>query len=698
MEFLLEINTEEMPPDHVSGALEQLKTELEAELVAANVVGKNNRCGTLSTYGTCRRLVIKGNLVAAQRDREEVILGPPKSIAFDENDNPRPPALGFARSQGVSVAELGVFSNQKGEYLGLKKVQQGRPVLAILKEVLPLIIGRLTFPKMMKWGENSFRFSRPIKNILCLLEGKLLPFSFENIPSTAYTFGHMLYAPQKIWPDSFKAYRESLKAQKVILSFAERKARIDKSLKKKLENFEAAYYPDDKLLNKLSMDVEYPYVFIGSFPDKYLRLPIDIISTAMREGQNLFSVIKGRKQLPLFAGVSDGCNDTKGLVKKGNERVLKARLEDARFFWEHDLKTPLKERTGALNRIVFQEELGSYAAKTDRIKKIAAYLTGKLDAADQKRFFAQAAELCKVDLMTDMVREFPSLQGKAGGLYARKEGYPAAVWKAVYEHYMPVNMEDSVPASLGGAVLAIADKMDSIVGVLGSGIEVSGAKDPFGLRRSAMGVCSIIIQKNLHFSFPRLLDKVLKVYGDKLALSAVEVKQYCLDFFKGRLEYIFKLADYRYDMINAVLEPGIESILFAHHKLKALNSLKDSTQFEQLILIAKRVNNILRDQPKYKLNPELLTEKEERELHTTYSIIDSNVRPLIARGEFSKAQRILLRIRSSVNSFFDNVLVMEKNKKTRNNRLALLQELSKLFSRIADYSQIVIAGKKEFEG
>jgi glycyl-tRNA synthetase beta chain len=372
--------------------------------------------------------------------------------------------------------------------------------------------------------------------------------------------------------------------------------------------------------------------------------------------------------------------------------VLKARLEDAKFFWEQDVKSSLKEKSKRLDQIIFQERLGSYQDKTDRLKKIAEYLANKLELQKEKNAATGAAELCKVDLMTEMVREFPSLQGKMGGLYAKEEGYEATIWKAIYEQYQPGSLDDLSPSSFTGAILSIADKLDTILGAIGVGIDVSGSKDPFGIRRNAQGVCKIILEKKLSLSFPRLLDKVINTMKERFVRDKKDVKSYVMDFFQSRLHHIYENQGYRYDLVKAALAPGIENIYHSYLRLKALDSLKDSPQFEPMIIIAKRVNNILRDQSKHKVNEELLLEKQERELHTTFSIIRDNILPLIAIGDFAKAQRMVFRMRSPINDFFDHVLVMTEDQRLRRNRLALLQEISRLFGRIADYSSVVIEG------
>jgi len=692
MEFLLEIMTEEMPPMHVKGALVQLKDRLAEGLIANKVVDRKGSYGRIRIYGTCRRLILLGNFVDKQQDKQEKIVGPPKFVAFSGDGTATPAAIGFAKSQGVIVGDLEVIKTGKGDYIGINKIEEGKPTGDIIEEILPNIIVSLSFPKMMRWGDSSFRFSRPIKNILCLFDQNPLHFSIDSIATKNYTFGHKIYNPNKLLVQTFTDFRAELKRNGVFIDPAERRKQILKQADRKLAELDARLHPDEQLLEKLTYDVEHPHVFLGCFPHEYLKLPLEVLSTAMREGQRLFSVLKGKKQLPYFLGVADAYKDSKSLISKGNERVLKARMEDAKFFWVQDIKSSLKEKSKKLSQVIFQERLGSYQDKIDRLKKIAAYISDRLELQDEKNAVTGAAELCKADLLTEMVREFPSLQGKMGGLYAKEEGYAASVWRAIYEHYQPISLDDSSPSSLTGAILALADKLDTIVGTMGIGTEVTGSKDPFGIRRNAQSVCKIILDKKFSFSFSRLLDKVISTMKDKLVIEKKEIKSYVLDFFESRLHYIFENQGYRYDLVKASLAPGIDNVYHSYLRLKALDSLKESPQFEPMIKIAKRVNNILRDQPRYKVNEELLMEKQERELHTTFSIIRDNILPLIAIGDFAKAQRMIFRMKSSINDFFDHVLVMAEDKKLRRNRLALLQEISQLFRMIADYSLVVIEG------
>jgi len=689
MEFLLEVNTEELPSSHLKIALEEMREGFEHELGSANIA-----VSELRVLGTCRRLIVTGDFAPEQPDREEIITGPPKAAAFAEDGSPTQAALGFAKAQGVDVSNLEVIKTSRGEYIGLKKIEKGKETSKILARVIPQIISSFSFPKMMRWGEGTFKFSRPIRNILCLFGGETLSFSVEGITSKDWTIGHKIHSPQPVNIKSFKEYKEALKERKVIVEPEERKRIILSQAELRLAPLKAQLHPDPELLERLASDVEFPHVFLGSFPEAFLSLPLEVLSTALREGQKLFSVVKGKKQLPNFLGVADNPGDPRSFIQKGNERVLKARLEDARFFWATDLKVSLKQKASGLKQVLFQEKLGSYEDKSQRLKKIATYLCEKVDAKKICQQLIQAAELCKADLLTEMVREFPSLQGKIGGLYAKEEGQPALVAQAIYEHYQPLSLEDESPSTLGGALLSLADKLDSFVGVVGIGFQTTGSSDPFGLRRNAQGVCKIILDKKLSLSFLRLLDKVILIYGEKFKKPKEEILAYCQEFFIGRLQYIFEKQGYRYDLINAALGAGVDNIYHSYLRLKALDGLKSSPQFEPLILIAKRVNNIISGQPASTINPSLFQEKEERELYSTFAIINKNIRPLIVKGDFSQAQKIIFRIQSTLNNFFDHILVMAKETRLRKNRLALLQAISKILIQIADYSQIVVEGEK----
>ena len=689
MEFLLELLTEELPASHIRSALDQLEAGFGRELADARI-----EVSSLRTLATPRRLIVTGDLAAGQEDREVVVTGPPLAIAKGADGSLTPAGKGFARSQGVDESLLETVLTPKGEYLGFKRKSKGTPTAVILGTAVPRVLGSLTFPKMMRWAESPFRFSRPIHGLLCVFGGAPVDTAFEGFQATGETVGHRIASPGPVQAASFAEYQAGLEKGFVVVDPEIRKKMILAQIETALAPLKAKVHPDPELLDDLTLNVEHPLVVFGSFPETFLSLPMEVLATAMREGQHLFSVVRDKKQLPHFLGVADAAEDAKGLIRRGNERVLRARLEDARFFWDQDRKVLLRERAAGLKNVLFQEKLGSYEDKTQRLKKIVSYLCDKVGAAEVKAEAVEAAGLCKADLLTEMVKEFSGLQGRMGGLYAKQEGLPATVHQAIYEHYQPGSLEDASPASLAGALLSLADKMDSIVGVLGVGIQVSGSSDPFGLRRNAHGVAKIILDKKLRFSFPLLLDRVLAVYGDRLTLERAAVKAACLDFFAGRLRFILEKQGFRYDLVGAALGPGIDQVYDVLPRVEALDALKASPQFEPFILMAKRINNILKGLPGAKVNPDLFIEKEERDLYSTFAIIRDNAQPMIARGDYARAQGIIFKIQPVLNTFFDKVLVMAEDKKVRQNRLGLLQSISKMLLGIADYSQVVVEGDK----
>jgi glycyl-tRNA synthetase beta chain len=689
MEFLLELLTEELPASHIRSALDQLDAAFRKELADARI-----EVHSLRTLATPRRLVVAAGLAGGQEDREEVVTGPPLAIAKAPDGSLSPAGKGFARSQAVDESLLEAIRTPKGEYLGFKRKAKGTPTSEVLAAAVPRILGSLTFPKMMRWAASPFRFSRPFHGLLCVFDGRPVETSFEGFRATDTTVGHRIAAPGPLRAVDLASYEAALAQSSVVVDPEARKKMILDQIEAALAPLKAKVYPDPGLLDDLTLNVEHPLVVFGSFAEDFLSLPLEVLATAMREGQKLFSVVKDKKQLPCFLGVADAAEDAKGLIRRGNERVLRARLEDARFFWDQDRKVPLSDRAAGLANVLFQERLGSYEDKTQRLKKIVAYLCDKTEASEVKAEAVEAAGLCKADLLTEMVKEFSGLQGRMGGLYARQDGAPAAVHQAIYEHYQPASLEDASPTSLTGALLSIADKMDSIVGGLGVGLQVSGSSDPFGLRRNAHGVCKVVLDRKLRFSFPLLIDRVLAIYGDKLTLERPAVKAACLDFFSGRLRFILEKKGFRYDLVSAALGPGLDRIADVLARVEALAALESSPQFEPFILMAKRINNILKGLPPAKVNADLFVEKEERDLHSTLSIVRDNVEPMIARGDYLRAQGIVFRLQPVLNTFFDKVMVMAEEKRVRQNRLGLLQSINRLLLQIADYSLVVVEGDR----
>ncbi len=688
MEFLLEIMTEELPSSHVKSALAQLEEKFSEEMRNSGL-----ETSELRAIGTCRRLVLVADLGERQPDQEEIVTGPPRTAGLAPDGSFTQAALGFARSQGISVDNLQVLTTARGEYLGFKRLKKGKSTPEILEEKLPALIAALSFPKTMRWSDKSFRFSRPIKGLLCLFGGQIVRVSLEGLVASSQTYGHFIHRPQELSVHSYQEYYQALKDNLVLVDPAERKEKILDGFQKKLSSLKAQVYPDDRLLERLLWNIECPLVIMGSFPESYLSLPLEVLSTAMREGQQLFSVVRGKKQLPYFLGIADAPADPKGYILAGNERVLKARLEDARFFWENDLKVSLAERADQLSAVIFQEKLGSYADKVARVEELVSYIADRLNLRNIKKDLLEAARLSKADLLTEMVREFPELQGKIGGIYAQRQGWSETASRAIYEHYLPVSWEDPIPDSTGGAILSLADKLDTIVGIIGTGYAISGSSDPYGLRRNALGVVRIILDKKFHLSLYRLVDKSISLLQKKLTLPAEQVKTACLELMAGRVRFIFEKRGYSYDLITAALAPGLDYLDFTEARIKALNSLKSSKNFEQFILMVKRVKNILKEAPKSRLDPARLSEKEEKELYSALNIIKKNAEEMMVRGDFAGAQKIIFRLQAPLNNFFDRVLVMAEDKKIRNNRLALLSQVQSLIDQLADYSQIVVTSE-----
>ena len=689
MEFLLEIRVEEMPLAHVQTALGEMRARLIAVLASHKIA-----LAGLKTLSTTRRLVFVGDFAPGQPDREEVTTGPSKAAAYAPDGSPTPAAQGFARSKGVSLADLEVVQTGKGDYVAVRKTVRGKSTAEVLSRALPDIITAPSFPKMMRWGSGTVRFSRPIRGLLCLFGGGVVPFSLDDLTAGETTAGHALHAPETVRVRSFDEYQAALRERFVLIDPEERRSSTRAQISALLAPIGAELYPYEPLLDKLVNDLERPFAFLGHFPEAYLNLPIEVLSTAMREGQKLFTVVRAGRQLPVFVGLADAVGDPKSYIRLGNERVLKARLEDARFFWEQDLKVPLLRHAAKLKNVLFQEKLGTYADKTGRLEKLVKYLGEKAGLGRGTKDLVAAAALCKADLVTDMVREFPALQGKVGGLYARQAGSSEATARAVYEHYLPQSVDDRSPASLEGALLSLADKIDSIVGVVGVGIQTTGSSDPFGLRRNAQGVCKIILEKKLSLSFGRLVDKVLAGYGDRLKMPKGEMVAYLREFFAGRLRTLFEREGFRYDLINAALGAGTDDFFHSYLRVKALDALRSSPRFEPMVLMAKRVTNILGDTPAAAVDSGAFVEKAERDLYTTFVLVRDNALPLAAKGDFDQAQRILFRLEPSLNLFFEKVLVMAKETKLRRNRLALLHAIRKALARVADYSEVVVEGEK----
>ncbi len=651
--FLLEIGCEEIPDWMIVSALEDLQTQFTKLFIEQKLEGSVSWIDA-----TPRRLVLRAdNLIERQADSEEIAMGPPKSAGAGA-------AGGFAKKMGVTVADLNTVSTPKGEYFCYTRKVAGRDTAAILAESIPAIVQKVYFPKTMYWtGKGGPRFIRPIRWIVALFGNAVVPFEIAGVPSGNVTQGHRRLGAASI-PVTIDNYIEELRKNAVIVKAEERRQRILDGIANLGVNVKA----DAKLLETLTYITELPTPILGGFDPQYLTLPSEVLVTVMRHHQKYFSCEDANGNLaPNFVAVMNSSGDPDGLVRLGNERVLRARFNDARFFYGVDQQKTLVDRVPDLGKVTFQAKLGSYLEKANRIVALVKELNGGAHAE-------RAALLCKVDLTTEMVKEFTDLQGIVGGLYAKVQGEPEPVWRAVYEHYKPLSMEDSVPSTQEGLTVALADKLDTLRGCFAIGLVPTGSKDPFALRRAAQGVVKILVEGKQRLPLSKLV-------GDNAAL---------LDFMLDRIRYYFReVRGFKYDEVNAVLASRYDDLVDVEARLTALQAVRPTENFEPLAASFKRIQNILK-QADYKagaaLDASLLEEGPEQDLYKEFVEVGARVKGL----DYLPALEAVATLRASVDRFFDKVLVNAPDARVRQNRLTLLNGLLTEFSTIADFSEIVV--------
>ena len=636
--LLFEIGTEEIPDWMIPNALENLRMLFEKLEVPHD---------TVTLDATPRRLVLRAEgLPERQPDREEKVQGPAKSA-------PPQAVAGFAKKQGIRPEDLASETTAKGEYYYFLKKIPGRLTRDILADGLPNVITQIYFPKTMYWaGKNGPRFIRPIRWIVAMLGEEIVPFELAGVRSGALTAGHRRLGAREIAVTP-SDYEQRLRDHYVILSAEERRNKISNEL------MAVKVKPDSALLETLVYLTEYPTPITGTFEAQFLELPEEVLVTVMRHHQKYFSVEDNEGKLaPQFVAVMNIPSDPEGFVRRGNERVLRARFNDARFFWDADQKKKLADRVADLANVTFQAKLGSYLEKTERMKALAAQLGGDADAV-------RGAELSKADLTTELVKEFTELQGVVGGLYARFQGEPEPVWQAIYDHYKPESMDDAIPRHRTAQIVALADKLDTLRGCFAVGLIPSGSRDPFALRRAAQGVVKIIVEGKL--------DLDLAPYLDNDALR---------EFFQDRVRYYFRdVRGFAYDEVNATMAIGWTNLVDLEARLERVQKLRTSPDFEPLAASFKRIRNIL-NQAKFEgggtLDESLLEAGPERDLYDEQQRI---------KGQ--PIEHAIARVRPKVDLFFDKVLVNAPDARVRQNRLTLLNTLLAEFSTIADFSEIV---------
>ena len=690
-ELLLEIGTEEIPAAFLPKALKDMEEIIRKELAESRILH-----GGIQTMGTPRRLLLTVAEVA-ERQKDQVIekLGPACRVAFDVKGNPSPAALGFCRGQGIDVSALERATTEKGEYLCVRKKITGEATEGLLPMILEKVVTGIPFRKSMRWSDLDFRFARPIHWLLALYDGRIVPFGIGNIESANVSRGHRFMSPASFPVTNLENYLAETRSRFVIVDPSERKRIILEETDKAAAAVGGSALRNDELLETVAFLTEYPTVVCGNFDKEYLKLPREVLITTMISHQKYFPVIDSQGQLlPYFLTINNTLARDPAVVRRGNEKVIRARLSDARFFFETDRKIPLKKRVEDLKRVVFHTLLGTSYDKVMRFQELAGWIAQQLKPShrsDDSGFWNRvdrAALLAKADLDTQMVGEFAELQGIMGREYALLEGENPIVAKAIYEHYLPTAAGGELPETDEGAVVSIADKLDTICGFFGVGLIPTGTADPYALRRQALGIINIILKKRYPLALDALIDKSLAILGPHLKRTPGETKASVLEFFKGRFENQLISQGHPYDVVDAVFAIGINDLVKAEAKILAMEEFKSDPDFAPLAIAFKRVVNIIRNAEKGELAREHSC-TEERELHEAFLNIRQIVMNRSDEGDYRAALIALASLRKPVDAFFEAVLVMDKNDQLRCHRLALLEEISSLFHDLADFSKIV---------
>ncbi len=687
--LLLEIGAEEIPAGYIGPALAALEATLLKQLSQARIDH-----GASETFGTPRRLAIRVmDLEEQQAEVRTETLGPPEKAAFDAVGAPTVAAVKFAEKMGLAVGDLEVRQTPKGRYVCALTTEGGHPTESLLAAMLGDVIRAIPFPKTMRWGEGQVLFARPIQSLLALFGTKPIRFSLGDIESDTWSWGHSIMRREQLPISSPETYTEILRDGLVIADIRERKETIAAAVEKAAAGVGGRVLDDPPLLDTVTNLVEYPVPVVGNFDVGFLELPQEVLITAMREHQKYFAVVDGTgKLLPHFIAVNNTATRDAALSAKGHERVLRARLEDARFFYRSDRATSLEAWVDRLNKVLFQARLGSVHDKVLRIGTLAAYLADAIQADPEvKRHALRAAMLCKADLVSQIVGEFPKLQGTMGRVYAGLAGEPEAVANAIEEHYQPSFSGGTLPRSLPGALVALADKMDSICGCFSVGLIPTGAADPYALRRQSIGILQILQEKEFPLSLTDFIKTATALFREVAEERPAAIAEKVAGFFSSRLTGLLVEAGCSRDVVSAVTAVSVERIPDVWDRVRALEKLKTEPDFDPLAIAFKRVVNIIKkaetDIPE-SVNEALFEAPCEGNLYQEYQAVGRQVEGSLTNGQFEAALRQIASLREAVDAFFDGVMVMAEDAAIRANRLALLGRISALFSLFADFSKI----------
>ena len=714
-DFLLEIGCEEIPARMIDAASLELRERVHKFLQRERLAP----AGDIAYLDTPRRLsVLAAGIPAAQPGLAEQITGPSVNVAFKDGQA-TPAAHAFAKKAGVDVAALERVATSKGEYLAAKVTKKGRTAHEILAEMLPREINSIYWPKNMYWRRRNELFVRPVRWLVAMLDSEVIPLEFDGVRAGNQSRGHRILADGAVQiPRAGAAYVAALEQARV-LDRPGREKKIRQDLDAATRTIPGARWREDKsLLDTVVNLTEWPSVVLGSFEPEFLELPEEVLVTVMRDHQKYFAIEDANgKLLPHFLAVLNTDGDAQGIIRHGHERVLRARFNDARFFWQTDQKHPLRERAVWLKHVTFQKDLGSYYEKTLRVQRLCSWLSQSIRRAGmavRPGVIHKAALLSKTDLTTELVKEFTELQGVVGGLYARVQNLDRdmpdatrrAIAEAVYDHYKPVSMEDSVPRTVEGAVLAIGDKADSIAGMFALGLQPTGSKDPFALRRQANGIVKTIAEHKLPLALGQLFTDAREAYrrspAERKFSRDINYAEALQGFFRERLEfYLRDVLGFKYDLVNAVLSAGSDDVVDAIARAEAVAKVRPSADFESISVAFKRMKNILRQAKEAgkvvaaAVDAGALQEPAEKELAAQIPLTVAAVEALRAQKNYEQALVEISKLRPAVDTFFDKVMVMVEEESVRASRLALLQTLVKEFTIIADFSEIVTEGTRE---
>ncbi len=689
-DLVFEIGTEEIPARFMNKTLHQLKTLAENKFQQSRIYYDE-----INTYGTPRRLVlyVKG-LLEKQEDMETVIKGPSKKAACDSDNNPTKALLGFIKGNGLNEKDIYIDDLAGVAYIYAKKYEKGKNTLEILKHVLPQLITSIDFPKTMKWGNKSFRFVRPVRWLMPIYGDTLVEFNKDEIPCSKVTKGHRDLSFGDIEVNNAEEYFNKLENGFVIVDQNERKNIIKGQIENLLGDNNRIIDNCESLLEEVSFLVEYPTAFMGSFDKEFLTLPKEAVITPMKEHQRYFPIEDNDGNLiNCFIAVRNGSEEYIDVVKEGNEKVLRARLSDAKFFFEEDKKIGLDQCVQKLKNVVFQETIGTMYDKTVNIGNAANYLSRALNISQEDiKHLERAAYLCKADLVTNMVKEFDELQGIMGREYAILQGESPIVANAIKEHYMPRFSEDDVPESLLGSILSISDKIDTITGCFAIGIKPTGSQDPYALRRQAIGIINIVLNKSININIRNLCNEVLAPYIKKGILIDSEdiIIKEIIEFIKGRLKNVLLEKGYGYDIIDAVLTQDLEDLYDAYLRITELSKWKKRDEFLEIISSFDRVSNLAKNCTVATIKSDLLIEEEEKILMSVFTDVELKFKKAVELKEYNNALVIIKQLKKPVDEFFDKVMVMVEDKEIRDNRLSILKAISDMMNIFADFSLIVI--------